>query len=52
MSAITEDELEAFHAAQREAGRAASTLNHQVQVLTAAFRWAARKGYVRHSPIS
>src|SRR5579864_7054261 len=28
---ITEDELEAFHAAQRAAGRAASTLNHLVQ---------------------
>jgi integrase len=52
MAAITEDELEAFHAAQRAAGRAASTLNHQVQVMKAAFRWAARKGYVTRSPIS
>jgi len=50
--AITEDELEAFHAALRAAGRAASTLNHLVQVLKAAFRWAARKGYVSRSPIS
>lgn len=50
--AITEDELEAFHAAQRAAGRAASTLNHLVQVLKAALRWAARKGYLVRSPIS
>src|SRR5262249_13993752 len=50
--AITEDELEAFHAAQRAAGRAASTLNHLVQVIKAAFRWAVRKGYLSRSPIS
>jgi integrase len=50
--AITEDELEAFHTAQRAAGRAASTLNHLVQVLKSAFRWAARKGYLTRSPIS
>lgn len=52
LSAITEDELEAFHAAQRAAGRAASTLNHLVQILKATFRWAARKGYLARSPIS
>jgi integrase len=50
--AITEDELEAFHAAQRAAGRAASTLNHFVQVIKAAFRWAVHKGYLARSPIS
>jgi integrase len=49
---ITEDELEAFHAAQRTAGRAASTLNHLVQILKAAFRWATRKGYLARSPIT
>jgi hypothetical protein len=49
LSAITEDELEAVHVAQRAAGRAASTLNHLVQVLKAAFRWAARKGYLPRS---
>src|SRR5262249_45978355 len=43
---------EAFHAAQRAAGRAASTLNHLVQVIKAAFRWAVRKGYLSRSPIS
>ena len=52
LSAITEDELEAFLAAQRAAGRAASTLNHLVQILKAAFRWAARKGYLARSPVS
>jgi integrase len=52
LTAITEDELETFHSAQRTAGRAASTLNHLVQVLKAAFRWAARKGYLTRSPIS
>jgi integrase len=52
LTTITEDELEGFHAAQRAAGRAASTLNHVVQVLKAAFRWAVRKGYVPRSPIS
>jgi len=52
LAAITEDELEAFHAAKRTAGRAASTLNHLVQVIKAALRWAARKGYVARSPVS
>ena len=52
LTAITEDELEAFHAAQRGCGRAASTLNNYVQVLKAAFRWASRKGYLARSPIS
>ncbi len=52
LTAITEDELEVFYASQRAAGRAASTLNHLVQVLKPAFRWAARKGYLARSPIS
>jgi integrase len=52
LASITEDELEAFHSAQRAAGRAASTLNHLVQVIKAAFRWAARKSYLARSPIS
>ena len=52
LSAITEDELEAFLGAQRHAGRKASTLNHLVQVLKASFRWAARKGYLARSPIT
>jgi integrase len=52
VTGITEDELEAFYAAQRSAGRAASTLNHQVQLLKKAFRWAKAKNYVARSPIS
>jgi len=52
LTAITEDELEVFHTAQRAAGRAGSTLNHRVQVIKAAFRWAVRKGYLTRLPIS
>jgi integrase len=52
LGTITEDELEAFHAAQRARGRAVSTLNHFVQVLKRSFRWAAKKGYLARSPIS
>ncbi len=52
VAAITEDELEAFHASLVTAGRAASTRNHYVHVIKAAFRWAARKGYIVRSPIS
>lgn len=42
LGAITEDELEAFHAAQRAAGRAASTLNHLVRY--SRLRFAGRRG--------
>lgn len=49
---VTEDDLEAFHAALRAKGRAASTLNQYVQVLKASFRWAAKKGYLARSPIT
>jgi integrase len=52
MGSITEDELEDVHTAQRAAGRAISTLNNLVQVITASFRWAARKGYIGRSPVS
>jgi integrase len=61
LTAITEDDLEAFHAFLRVAparskggtvGRAASTRNQYVQLLKAAFRWAAKKGYIVRSPIS
>jgi integrase len=52
LAAITEDELEAFYASLVSAGRAASTRNHYVQLLKAAFRWAAKKGYLARSPIS
>jgi integrase len=49
---ITEDELEAFYASLVAANRAASTRNHYIQFLKAAFRWAAKKGYLARSPIS
>jgi integrase len=52
LNTITEDELEAFHGSLVAADRAASTRNHYVQVLKAAFRWAAKKGYIARSPIS
>jgi integrase len=52
LSAITEDELEAFYTSLLAAGRAASTRNHYVHLLKAAFRWATKKGYIGRSPIS
>jgi integrase len=52
LAAIIEDQLEAFYASLLSAGRAAGTRNHCVQVLKAAFRWAAKKGYILRSPIS
>jgi integrase len=52
IAAITEDELEAFHKSLVTGGRAASTRNHYVHQIKAAFRWAARKGYITRSPIS
>jgi integrase len=52
LTAITEDELEAFHSEQRAVGRATSTLNHLIQTVKAAFRWATKKGYISRSPVS
>src|SRR5581483_2421161 len=52
LGAVTEDDLEAFHAHLRTIGRAASTRNQYVQVLKASFRWAVKKGYLARSPIS
>jgi integrase len=52
LTAITEDELEAFYASLHAASLAASTRNHYVQLLKAMFRWAARKGYIARSPLS
>jgi integrase len=43
---------EAFYASLLAAGRAASTRNHYVHLLKAAFRWATKKGYIARSPIS
>jgi integrase len=52
LTAITEDELEAFYAALHASGLAASTRNHYVQLLKAMFRWATKKGYLARNPIS
>jgi integrase len=52
LGAITEDDLEAFLAALRAKGHAASTRNHYVQLLKASFRWATKKGYLARNPIS
>jgi integrase len=52
VTTVTEDELENFHSHLVVAGRAASTRNHHVQVLKAAFRWAAKKGFIPASPIT
>lgn len=51
LSAVTEDDMEAFFLSLREKGRAASTRNQYVQVLTASCRWAVKKGYLTRSPI-
>lgn len=52
LGAVTEDDLEAFLAALRAKGRAASTRNQYVQVIKASFRWASKKGYLTRNPIS
>jgi integrase len=52
LGAITEDDLEAFLAALRTKGRAASTRNQYVQLLKASFKWATKKGYLTRNPIS
>jgi integrase len=52
VGSVAEDDLEAFLAALRLKGRAASTRNKYVQLLKASFRWAEKKGYVARNPIS
>ena len=52
LGAITEDDLEAVLADLRARGRSVSTCNKYIQITKAAFRWAARKGYLAASPIS
>jgi integrase len=49
---ITEDDVEAFFADLREKGRAASTRNKFVQAVSAALKWATRKGYLARNPIA
>lgn len=52
LTAITEDDVEAFFAWLRKEGRAASTRNHYTQLVKALFRWATRKGYLARNPIA
>ncbi len=52
LTSITEDDIEAFFMQLRAKGRAASTRNHYMQLATAMFRWAVRKGYLTRNPIS
>lgn len=51
LTAITEDDLEAFIRELRVRGRAVSTRNHYVQLFGAMFRWATKKGYLDRNPI-
>jgi len=50
LTAITEDDLEAFLAKVRADGKAASTRNTYVQTTKALFRWAVKKGYLTRNP--
>jgi integrase len=52
LTAITEDDIEAFFAHLRSEGRAASTRNHYTQLVKAMFRWAVRKSYLARNPIA
>ena len=52
MAAISEDDLERFMRGLREQGKAASTRNHYVQLVTSLFRWAKKKGHITRSPIT
>jgi integrase len=52
LAAITEDDLESFHAHLRMIGRAASTRNQYVQVIKSSFKWATKKGYLTRNPIT
>jgi integrase len=52
ITAITEDDLEAFFASVQSHGRAASTMNKFVQALRALFRWAMKKGYLQRDPVA
>ena len=47
---LTEDDLEAFIKHLASLGRAASTRNHDVQLIKAMSKWAVRKGY-RGTPL-
>ena len=52
LKAVTEDDLEIFIDDLRADGLAAHTVNHYIQNIKAAFRWAAEKSYLDKDPIS
>jgi integrase len=52
LATISEDDFELFFTSLRLKGRAASTRNQYVQLLTASCRWAVKKGYLSRNPIS
>jgi integrase len=52
LGAITEDDIEAFFDHLQRQGTAASTRNKYVQLVTAMFRWALKKGYLARNPIA
>ena len=52
LAAVTGDALELFMQHLRAKGRAASTRNHYVQLLTSMFKWATKKGYLGRNPIT
>ena len=52
LASITGDDLELFLQNLRQKGRAASTRNHYVQLITSMFRWATKKGHLSRSPIT
>jgi hypothetical protein len=51
LTGITADQIELFFAQLRQHGRAASTRNKYVQMVTAMLRWATRKGYLLGNPL-
>jgi integrase len=52
LAAVSGDDLELFMQNLRQKGRAASTRNHYVQLITSMFRWATKKGYLDRNPIT
>lgn len=52
LKAVTEDDLEIFIDDLRAGGLATHTVNHYIQNIKAAFRWAAEKSYLDKDPIS
>ena len=52
LAAVTDEDIEVFLARLKAEGLASSTRNKYVQVLSAMFRWATKKGYLAKNPIA